>query len=179
MTVRLPTDLSGGEKQRIGVARALALNPKAIILDEPTSALDVSVQAKILSLLKGLQQKLQLTYLLVTHNLSLGKVMADHIIVMYLGRIVERGETETLFRNPLHPYTRALLSAIPVITEKERRLIPEEILLEGELPSPANIPSHCTFLSRCQEKRPRCKDSPEPILQEMESNHCVRCSLYN
>lgn len=178
MMVRFPTDLSGGEKQRAGIARALALNPKIIILDEPTSALDVSVQAKILHLLKELQQNLQLTYLLVTHDLSLGKVMADQIIVMYLGRIVERAETETIFRNPLHPYTRALLSAIPVITAEEKRLIPEEIILEGELPSPANIPSHCSFLSRCQRKMPHCRDSPEPVLKEVEDNHYVRCCLY-
>jgi len=178
MMGRLPTDLSGGEKQRVGIARALALNPKVIILDEPTSALDVSVQAKILHLLKELQRNLQLTYLLITHNLSLGKVMADEIIVMYMGRIVERAEVNTFFRDPLHPYARALLSAIPVITEEEKRLIPAEIVLEGELPSPECISNHCTFLSRCPEKMSYCKDSPEPVLKGVQSNHYVRCCLY-
>ena len=178
MTVRFPIDLSGGEKQRVGIARALALNPKVIILDEPTSALDVSVQAKILHLLKELQRNLQLTYLLITHNLSLGKVMADQIIVMYMGRIVERAEANSFFKNPLHPYTKALLSAIPIITEEEKRLIPEMIVLEGELPSPEYIPNHCTFLSRCPEKMSFCKDSPEPVLKGVESNHYVRCCLF-
>lgn len=178
MMVRLPTDLSGGEKQRVGIARALALNPKMIILDEPTSALDVSVQAKILRLLQELQQNLELTYVLITHNLSLGKAMADQIIVMYLGRVVEKAETETLFRNPFHPYTRALLSAIPVITEEEKRLIPEEITLEGDLPSPINIPDNCTFLPRCRVKTSYCRNSPEPFLKEVEANHYVRCCLH-
>jgi len=176
--LRYSPALSGGEKQRVGIARALALNPKVIILDEPTSSLDVSVQAKILHLLRRLQQNLQLTYLLVTHNLSLVKNFADQIIVMYLGRVVERAETETIFRNPLHPYTKALLSAIPVITKKEKQLIPKEIILEGELPSSANIPSYCSFLSRCQEKKSYCKDSPEPGLEEVEDNHYVRCLMY-
>jgi len=177
MTVRNPPALSGGEKQRVGIARALALNPKLVILDEPTSALDVSVQAKILHLLKELQQNIQLTYLLVTHNLSLGKNLADQIIVMYLGRVMERAETETIFRNPLHPYTKALLSAIPVITKEEEGLIPEEIILEGELPSPANPPKTCPFLSRCQEKRGICEKSVCPDLIEVEQNHFVRCLM--
>ena len=179
MMVRYPPALSGGEKQRVGIARALALNPKLVILDEPTASLDVSVQAKVLHLLEELQKDLRLTYLLITHDLSLAKNLADQVIVMYLGRIVERAETETIFKNPLHPYTKALLSAIPVITKEEKQLIPEEIILEGELPSPANIPNHCSFFSRCQERKPYCKDSPEPFLEEVKDNHYVRCCLYS
>ena len=172
---RYPHALSGGQKQRVGIARALALNPKLVILDEPTSALDVSVQAKILHLLKELQGRLGLTYLLITHNLSIVKNFSDKIIVMYLGRIVEMAPTERLFANPLHPYTRALLSATPVITEEERKHIPAEITLEGEIPSPIHVPRTCAFYSRCQEKKPSCGESATPELKEVESGHWVRC----
>jgi oligopeptide/dipeptide ABC transporter ATP-binding protein len=172
---RYPHSLSGGQKQRVGIARALSLNPKLVILDEPTSALDVSVQAKILHLLKDLQNQLGLTYLLITHNLSIVKNFSDKIVVMYLGRIVEMAPTERLFSNPLHPYTRALLSATPVITEEERKHIPAEITLEGEIPSPVNVPRTCGFLSRCQEKKPSCGEASNPELEETESAHWVRC----
>jgi len=177
MMVRYPPDLSGGEKQRVGIARALALNPKLVILDEPTSALDVSVQAKILRLLKNLQQDLHLTYLLITHNLSLAKNLADRVVVMYLGKVVEQSKTENIFKNPLHPYTKALLSAIPVVTEEEKKLVPKEVVLRGDLPSPADVPAYCSFFSRCQEKKSCCRELPEPSLVEIEKDHWVRCHL--
>jgi oligopeptide transport system ATP-binding protein len=177
MVLRSPMALSGGEKQRVGIARALSLNPKVIILDEPTSALDVSVQAKMLHLLKELQQKLQLTYILVTHNLGLSKDMADHIVVMYLGKVIESADTDTIFKNPVHPYTQALLSAIPVISQEEKELLPKEIILEGELPSPMDPPSTCPFLSRCPSKENLCAKTSCPDLKEVEENHHVRCYL--
>lgn len=177
MMVRYPSALSGGEKQRAGIARALALNPKIVILDEPTSALDVSVQAKVLRLLRELQQNLQLTYILITHNLSLAKNLADEVSVMYLGRVVEMAETEAIFRNPLHPYTKALLSAIPVITQKEKQILPAEVTLDGDIPSPENPPKTCPFLSRCQERRMVCEKSPCPDLVEVEESHYVRCLI--
>jgi oligopeptide/dipeptide ABC transporter ATP-binding protein len=174
---RYPHALSGGQKQRVGIARALALHPKLVILDEPTSALDVSVQAKILHLLKELQGRLGLTYLLITHNLSIVKNFSDKIIVMYLGQIVEMTRTERLFADPLHPYTQALLSATPVITEEERKHIPAEITLEGEIPSPVNVPRTCAFYSRCPEKKPSCGETPNPGLKEVKNEHWVRCPL--
>ena len=172
-----PGALSGGQKQRINLARVLILNPKLLILDEPTSALDVSVQAKILSLLKELKERLELTYLLITHDLSVVKNLADRIAVMYLGRVVELAPTASIFGRPAHPYTRALLSAIPVVTEEERKMIPVEVILEGEIPSPANIPQTCPFFSRCQEKQGICQDSTCPDLKEVEEGHFVRCVL--
>ena len=177
MMGRYPPNLSGGEKQRVGIARALALDPKVVVLDEPTSALDVSVQAKILNLLKELQHMLKLTYILITHNLSLTKHMADQVAVMYLGKIIEMAKASVVFGNPVHPYTRALLSAIPVVQESEKRLLPPEIILEGELPSPADPPKTCHFLSRCQEKKEFCRTMPCPELKELAPGHFVRCHL--
>lgn len=172
---RYPHALSGGQKQRAGIARALGLSPKLVILDEPTSALDVSVQAKILHLLKDLRDRLELTYILITHNLAIVKNFSGKIIVMYLGHIVESAPTGGLFMNPLHPYTRALLSATPVITEEERKHIPAEITLEGEIPSPVNIPRTCVFLSRCPQKKEACAEMPNPELSEADLGHWVRC----
>jgi oligopeptide/dipeptide ABC transporter ATP-binding protein len=172
-----PGTLSGGQKQRVNLARVLILNPKLLILDEPTSALDVSVQAKILSLLLELKERLKLTYLLITHDLSVVKNLADRIAVMYLGRVVELAPTSSIFGRPRHPYTRALLSAIPVVTEEERKTLPEEVILEGEIPSPANIPQTCPFFSRCQEKQDICQDFTCPDLKEVEEGHFVRCVL--
>jgi oligopeptide/dipeptide ABC transporter ATP-binding protein len=177
LTLWNPGALSGGQKQRVSLARALALNPKLLILDEPTSALDVSVQAKILHLLAELKEKLRLTYIFITHDLSVVKNIADRIAVMYLGRIVELAHTSVIFERPMHPYTKALLSAIPVVTEEERRILPEEIILEGEIPSPENPPETCAFFSRCPEKQEICERSVHPDLIEVEKDHFVRCRL--
>jgi len=171
---RYPHEFSGGQKQRIGVARALALNPDFIILDEPTSSLDVSVQAQILNLFKDLQEKFGLTYLFITHDLSVIKFISDRVAVMYVGKIVEYAPTKDLFLEQLHPYTKALLSAIPVADPRIKR---KHIHLKGEVPSLISPPSGCRFHPRCPQAMPKCSEN-EPVLKEFHKDHFVACYLY-
>lgn len=171
---RFPHEFSGGQKQRIGIARALALNPDFIVLDEPTSALDVSVQAKILNLFKDLQKKFNLTYLFITHDLSVIKYISDRVAVMYAGKIVELSPTKELFKKQLHPYTIALLCCIPIPDPKIKK---EFIVIKGEVPSLINPPSGCKFHPRCPKRMSKCKEI-EPELIEINSEHFVACHLY-
>jgi peptide/nickel transport system ATP-binding protein len=171
---RYPHEFSGGQRQRICIARALAVDPKLIICDEPTSALDVSVQAQILNLLKGLQDQLGLAFLFITHNISVVEYLAHEVAVMYLGRIVEQGTVEDVLRNPLHPYTRALLSAVPTIDKETKRAV---IRLEGELPSPVNPPQGCHFNPRCPHVMDECRRE-YPGSRDVSASHHVNCYLY-
>jgi len=171
---RFPHEFSGGQKQRIGVARALALNPDFIVLDEPTSALDVSVQAKILNLFKDLQKKFNLTYLFITHDLSVIKYISDRVAVMYAGKIIELSPTKELFKNQLHPYSNALLCCIPIPDPKIKK---EFIVIKGEVPSLINPPTGCKFHPRCPNKMPKCEEI-EPELIEIKKEHFVACHLY-
>jgi peptide/nickel transport system ATP-binding protein len=162
----------------MAIARALASDPSFVILDEPTSALDVSVQAKIISLLIDLQKKLNLTYLFITHDLSLMRNMADRVAIMYLGKISELAPTVEFFRGPLHPYTRMLLSSIPVISDEEEALKPGKVVSRGEIPSPVNIPTGCSFHLRCPEKMEICQRA-DPTMVEAGDGHLVRCHLFH
>ena len=172
-----PPSIGGGEKQMVAVARAMASNPSLIVLDEPTSALDVSVQAKIINKLMDLQKEMHLTYLFITHDLSLMRNVANRIAIMYLGKICEVAESVTFFEKPLHPYTQMLISSVPVVTEEEENLKPRKVVSIGEIPSPVNIPPGCSFHLRCPYKIPICsKVDPEMI--EFSPGHMVRCHLF-
>lgn len=169
-----PHEFSGGQRQRIAIARSLILNPEFIIADEPVSALDVSIQAQIINLLKQLKEDFNLTFLFISHDLSVIKYLSDRIAIMYLGEIVEIGETEEIFNNPKHPYTKALLSSVPELNIQENK---EKIKLTGELPSPENLPQGCKFNTRCPYVMDRCRHE-HPTLQEFSQTHNCKCFLY-
>ncbi|PLR95974.1 ABC transporter ATP-binding protein [Bacillus sp. T33-2] len=171
---RYPHEFSGGQRQRIGLARALMVNPSLIICDEPVSALDVSIQSQVLNLLEEIQDEFKLAYLFVSHDLSVVRHISDRIGVMYLGRMVEEGPTDELFANPLHPYTKALLSAVPVADPAVKR---EKIKLKGEVPSPINPPAGCVFHTRCPFAIDICKQEV-PVMKMNAANHSVACHLF-
>ncbi|MBQ2862867.1 MAG: ABC transporter ATP-binding protein, partial [Clostridia bacterium] len=171
---RYPHEFSGGQRQRICIARALSVNPKLVVCDEPVSALDVSVHAQILNLLDEIQKKSGLTYLFISHNLAVVKSICDHMAVMYLGKVMECGSTDEIYKNTLHPYTKALLSAVLDIDVDNRR---ERVVLEGDIPSPINPPPGCRFCGRCPNATEICS-TLEPQLVEISPNHKVACHLY-
>ena len=172
---RYPHEFSGGQRQRICIARALALNPSFIVCDEPVSALDVSIQAQIINLMKDLQDERQLTYLFISHDLSVVEHISDAIGVMYLGTMVETGTKDDIFREPLHPYTQALFSAVPIADPDVKM---NRILLEGDIPSPSNPPKGCKFHTRCKHCMGICKEQ-EPVAKDMGNGHIVKCHLYD
>ena len=172
---RYPHEFSGGQRQRIGIARALSLNPRLIVADEPVSALDVSIQAQVLNLLKQLQVKYNLTYLFISHDLSVIKYISNRVAVMYLGKIIEMGSTEQIFSDPKHPYTEAILSAVPVPVPGTNK---NQIVLQGDVPSAANPPAGCHFNTRCKYVKDICKKD-YPILNKIDNTHFVSCHFAN
>ena len=173
---RFPSEFSGGQRQRIGIARALSLNPYFIICDEPISSLDVSIQSQIVNLLRRLQRELNLTYLFISHDLSMVRYISDRMAVMYLGKIVELGESKRVLRDPLHPYTQALWSAAP-IADPEIEETRERIILEGDVPSPIDPPKGCNFCTRCPKVMDVCREV-EPEFRELSPGHWAACHLY-
>ncbi len=171
---RFPHEFSGGQKQRIGIARALTVNPKLIIADEPISALDVSIQAQVLNLLHKLQETYDLTYMFISHDLSVVEMISDRIGVMYLGFLVELSTKEELYKNPLHPYTKALLSAVPIPDPDNKQ---ERVILQGDIPSTINLPKGCPFAARCSYVKPICHEE-RPVQKEVTEGHFVSCHLY-
>lgn len=168
-----PHEFSGGQRQRIAIARALVLNPEFVLADEPVSALDVSIQAQILNLLKDLREVYKLTFMLITHDMGVIKYLADRVAIMYLGEIVEIGNTEDVFNAPKHPYTQALLSSVPDVWKEK-----EKIILQGDLPSPTNLPKGCKFHTRCHKCMNKCVES-SPTVMTFDSGHSVKCFLYS
>ncbi|WP_252229256.1 dipeptide ABC transporter ATP-binding protein [Clostridium sp. ZBS15] len=174
---RYPHEFSGGQRQRIGIARALAVQPSLIICDEPISALDVSIQAQVINMLEELQEELGLTYLFIAHDLSMVKHISTHIGVMYLGRMVEKGESNAVYSESMHPYTQALLSAVPIPDPDEAKNN-QRIILEGDIPSPIDPPPGCRFQGRCRYAKPICSEI-DPELKEVKPGHFVACHLYD
>jgi peptide/nickel transport system ATP-binding protein len=173
---RRPRDLGGGERQAVAIARAIATNPKFIVLDEPTSALDVSIQAKIMQVLMKLQKELNLSYLFITHDLSLMRNVSSRVAIMYLAQIVEYAPTPIFFKNPTHPYTKMLLSSVPVLTKDEEKLKPKGIPSRGEVPSAINPPPGCRFHTRCPIANENCK-TKQPAFEMVEPDHYVACHI--
>mgnify|MGYP000249917320 CR=1 FL=1 len=171
-----PNSIGGGEKQLVSIARALCCNPKFIILDEPTSSLDVSIQAKIINMLIKLKKEQNLTYMFITHDMGVMRNVSNRVAIMYLGKICEIAPTETFYRNPLHPYTQMLLSSIPVVSEEDETIKPKAVECVGEIPSPVNVPTGCSFHTRCPYKCERCTKE-DPVMREVEPGHTVRCHL--
>lgn len=174
---RFPHEFSGGQRQRIGIARALAVNPDFIVCDEPISALDVSVQAQVVNLLQDLQKQYGLTYLFIAHDLSMVRYISDRVAVMYLGAMMELADSNELYEKPLHPYTKALLSAIP-IPDPDVQKHRQRIVLQGDVPSPVNPPAGCKFVDRCPKAKDICRQQ-KPVLEEVKPNHYVACHFWN